>query len=321
MKELITGKKILFLGGKGGVGKSTTSAVLAYQAAAQSINTLIVSTDPAHSTMDIWGKRIHDRPKKLLPFLSAMDIDSREEMKQYLKRVRQQLLGVVKPNMTGAVDRHLNMVKHAPGSEEAAIFDKMVQILLEYQHEYDLIIFDTAPTGHTLRLLSMPDILEPFVKNLVKQRTRVHQVQEGTRAFAGRNDNDGDRRQDPVYDHLLQRLERINQVEKIFMDGEKTAFIPVTLAEALPVQETLRLVAQLSKQGFPIGGVIVNRLLPEPPDGDRFWMSRKTTEQKWLQELQIRLKGKYPVYGMPLLEDDVCGVERVRQVRPQILST
>ncbi|MBO8172832.1 MAG: ArsA family ATPase [Bacillaceae bacterium] len=310
-------RQILFLGGKGGVGKSTASAVLAYQAATRSINTLIVSTDPAHSTMDIWGKKIDDRPRKLFPFLSAMDIDSRREMKRFLGDVRKQLLQVVSTDMAGAVDRHLKMVKHTPGSEEAAIFEKMASILLDYQDDYDLIIFDTAPTGHTLRLLSMPALLEPFVKNLLKQRDRVHQVQQGTRALSDAGGND-DKHEDPIYETLMKRLDKIKRVERLFLDETKTAFVPVTVAEALPVQETVRLVAQLTDQGFPIGGVIVNRLLPDPA-GDAFWESRKSMEKKWLQQLQKKLKGRYPLYGIPLLDDDICGIQRVREVVPELI--
>ncbi len=166
------GSKIVFFGGKGGVGKTTCSAAFAMFCAKSGLKTLIVSTDPAHSTSDIFEKRIEDSITNILPNLDALEISGEKESKAYMDGVRLSLQHIVSPVIVDQITKQIDAASISPGTEEAALFDKMIDIITEKTDEYDRIIFDTAPTGHTVRLLSLPDLLGAWLETLIKKRSK-----------------------------------------------------------------------------------------------------------------------------------------------------
>ena len=161
---LLTEKRIIFVGGKGGVGKTTTSSALALLASRRGKKVLIVSTDPAHSLADAFDRHIGDNITRLAANLDGLEIDPDHQVEQHLASVSAQLKRFTRPDMFAEIERQMRLTRQSPGAQEAAMLERICQVIELGLSEYDLVIFDTAPTGHTLRLLSLPEAMAAMVK-------------------------------------------------------------------------------------------------------------------------------------------------------------
>ena len=171
MKELLQ-RRILFVGGKGGVGKTTTAASLAMTAAEAGKKCLVVSTDPAHSLSDIFETKIGDKATNLKPNLSGLEIDPNREADRYIATVKSNMRDLVHPEMFSVVERQMNLARQAPGSLEAALLERMTNLVTETKAQYDILIFDTAPTGHTMQLLSLPEAMAAWTDGMLKRHKK-----------------------------------------------------------------------------------------------------------------------------------------------------
>ena len=168
-------KKVIFVGGKGGVGKSTSAAALAYETAQSGHKTLLVSTDPAHNLGDIFNREIGGKTTKISENLYGLEIDPEKETNKYIQGVKENIKGIVQTNMMEEVHRQLDTAKASPGADEAALFDKLISIILEERENFDKLIFDTAPTGHTIRLLSLPELMGVWIEGLLQKRKKTNE--------------------------------------------------------------------------------------------------------------------------------------------------
>ena len=167
--DLVTFNKtkttFIFIGGKGGVGKTTISAATSLWCAKMGKKTLIISTDPAHSLGDSFDRLIKHVPTPITQNLEAIEIDPDRAMDEYKEKMqRQQQYN----DALGMFSDQMYMMSSSPGIDEVAAFDKFMQYMTT--EEYDVIIFDTAPTGHTLRLLSFPEMMDSWMGKLIKSR-------------------------------------------------------------------------------------------------------------------------------------------------------
>ncbi|ERG95964.1 ArsA family ATPase [Haloquadratum walsbyi] len=303
----------VFFGGKGGVGKTTISSAYALKCARAGIDTLIVSTDPAHSTSDVFDQDFTDEPASVeeIDNLDAMEIDPESETERHLMETKRALSDQVSPAMVNEVDRQIEMAHQTPGAYEAALMDRFINVMRN-SDDYDRVIFDTSPTGGTLRLLSLPDMLEGWIERLAYKREQSIDLYE--RAAIGNEEPRRVMDGDPILDRLTTRKDRFEFAgETLRTDA---AFFLVANPDELSIRETQRAISELQSYDLTIRGLAVNRLTPEPdPDengrGARFLRDRVATERERLTELHETLDP--PV---------VAEIEtRVSEVKGTILDT
>ncbi|WP_102262790.1 ArsA family ATPase [Mesobacillus jeotgali] len=293
-------KKIYFIGGKGGVGKSTTSAAMALLLAKKGKKILLVSTDPAHNTGDLFHRNFSGgKIERATENLDVLEIDSEQESRNYIKGVKGNLKGLVKATMLEEVNRQIDMAASSPGAEEAALFDKITSLILEEITNYDAIVFDTAPTGHTIRLLTLPELMGVWMDGLLERRRKVN---ENYAQWM----NDGEISEDPLYDKLNERKNRFKCVREILLDETQTQYVFVLNAERLPILETAKAIDTLHHHGIHVNSIVVNKVIPDEADG-RFMEQRRTNERVYLDEIKDKFKNQRQIF-LPLLEHDISSL-------------
>ncbi|MFG6121174.1 ArsA family ATPase [Thalassobacillus sp. B23F22_16] len=302
MSNLVN-KKIVFIGGKGGVGKSTTSAAFALALADSGHRTLIVSTDPAHNLGDIFHKKIKHEKTKLTEYLWGIEVDPERESKRYIEGVKDNLQGLVKSRMVEEVHRQIDMASASPGADEAALFDRLISIILEEANQFDKIVFDTAPTGHTIRLLTLPELMSVWIDGMLERRKKIND--NYTQLL-----NDGEPVEDPIYEILQKRKNKFASVREIILDGSKTGFVFVLNPERLPILETEQAIRQLDKYHLHVRTLVVNKVLPDHADGE-FLAKRRKQELNYLKQIEDTFT-KQELIKVPLFEEDVSDMEKLK---------
>jgi arsenite-transporting ATPase len=292
-------REVLFFGGKGGVGKTTCAAATALMASRAGRRVLLVSTDPAHSTSDIFERRLGPEPQPIESSLHAMEIDAATESQRYVADVKAHIAELFGHAILKEANRQIDLAATMPGAEEVALFDRMGALIRGEDERFDLIIFDTAPTGHTLRLIRMPELMEAWLRALSRSR----------RAMLGVEQDD---KQDPIMITLNERLDRLRLLRARLVSGRTTGFVLVLIPERLPIEETSRAISQLDEAGVKVGGLVVNRVLPEATS-DPFLSARRRQESVYLEEIGRRFGG-YPLIRLPQLESDVYGVQALERI-------
>ena len=306
---------MVFLGGKGGVGKTTLAAAAALESAARGTPTLLVSTDPAHSTSDILGRDLGPEPTEVAANLSCLEIDPAVAADEYIDDVKSRLAEATPARLVAEVERQIDVARISPGAEEAALFERFARIL-DGSDGFERVIFDTAPTGQTLRLLSLPELMSAWIGGLVATRRKVSALGRMWRNVAGAAAASSRAEQDPVLEALETRQALFHRARKTVTDPAATAFLFVIVPDRLPILETYRAMSTLSHYGIPVGGLLVNRVLPAA-QADGFLARRKEREAEHLADIRRRF-GEWPIAYVPLLESDPIGVEALRDLYSRI---
>jgi arsenite-transporting ATPase len=298
-------KRVLFFGGKGGVGKTTCASAMALAASQAGKRVLLVSTDPAHSTSDMFERHIGPEPVELLPNLFGLEIDGAFESERYVTNVKEQIRGLFGHHILKEANRQIDLAASMPGAEEMALFDRIGALIRGEDDRFDLLVFDTAPTGHTLRLIKMPELMEAWIRALSRSR----------RAMLGIEQDDAT---DPVMLSLAERLEHLREFRARLLSPRVSAFILVLVAERLPIEETARAIVQLEEAGVTIGGLVVNRILPATSP-DPFLRSRHDQEVIYLDEIDRRFV-THALVRVPQLATDVHGVKTLEHLAAFLAS-
>ncbi|WP_199508803.1 MULTISPECIES: ArsA family ATPase [unclassified Psychrobacter] len=324
LKKTVNHKPIIFVGGKGGVGKTTTAAALASQFAAAEQKTLIISTDPAHSLGDVLETQLSNEKTAITPHLDAIELNPDIIVEQHFAQVERTITAYANPDMLPKIREHLRLSKSAPGAQEAAMLESMCQHLVSATDEgYAHIIFDTAPTGHTLRLLVLPEMMGAWTDGLLAQQRRQaklrsvsNHLQTSSNKAAenfGKNAlenpftaNKPDRWAQAV--EVLEKRKRLfRQAGTLLHDNQQTAIVLVMTADVLPLAETKRAVKQLENNKLTPTAIVVNQLIRDQQQ-DSFWQERAKRQGKLLAEIESSFI-QYPVYPIYLQQSDVRGTE------------
>ncbi|MCG2827856.1 TRC40/GET3/ArsA family transport-energizing ATPase [Methanothermobacter sp. K4] len=301
----------VFIGGKGGVGKTTISAATALWMARSGKKTLVISTDPAHSLSDSLEREIGHTPTMITDNLYAVEIDPEVAMEEYQAKLREQ--ASMNPGMgLDMLQDQMDMASMSPGIDEAAAFDQFLRYMTT--DEYDIVIFDTAPTGHTLRLLSFPELMDSWVGKMIKIRRQIGSM---AKAFKNILPFMGDEEEE---DRALQDMEatkkQINAAREVMSDPERTSFKMVVIPEEMSIYESERAMKALEKYSIHADGVIVNQVLPEDSDCE-FCNARRKLQQERLKQIREKFSDQV-VAEVPLLKEEAKGIETLEKIARQL---
>ncbi|APT85493.1 ArsA family ATPase [Corynebacterium aquilae] len=317
---LLNPTPIIFYGGKGGVGKTTLAAATATHLAQTGKNVLLVSTDPAHNIGHLFGQKIGPTPTRITTIagLDAIEIDPEETTQQHLKNVRHTMQRMLPEHLHKQITQHINMAAEAPGTHEAAILERIAQLTTS-RNLYDHIVFDTAPSGHTSRLLALPELMTAWTEGLLKQRDKSHKLSRAVRGLEGRDAHvvgtSDEQALDPI-DRRDRELRRILTARRaLFVDlantitnPHLTSFSIVLHAERIPVAESVELYHTLNNLGVNVAGFIINRI--SPTDQGKYLAERRALEDTFIAELHHQVP-HLPITKLPLLAGEVTTTEQL----------
>ena len=248
-----------------------------------------------------------------------MEIDPEQEVERYIAEVKGNIAGSTPPRLQAEVDRQIDIARISPGADESALFERFTKILAEDSENYDRIIFDTAPTGHTLRLMSLPETMTTWIAGLIANRQKVNMLGRMWRKVSGAAAGSHQDHEDPVLEALDRRKHRFEHARQIVTDAERTAFAFVLIPERLPILETGKAVRALDKYGIPVGGIFVNRVLPQDAQGE-FLQHRREREAGYLREIETQF-AQHQVQHVPLMQTDIVGLQALRGLAGGLTSS
>jgi arsenite-transporting ATPase len=272
--------KAIFFTGKGGVGKTTISCIAALYISQKGFKTLLVTTDPAAHIGEVLDMKVGSEPTRITDNLYAVMVDQEEAFRQYKERVLNEAKGKYSEDMLAAMEEELN----SPCTEEMAAFDRFAQFI--ESREYDAIVFDTAPTGHTLRLLDLPF-------DYAKQIEMMILSSEGA----------------DVKESAQNRFKKIIQMLR---DKNSTVFCIVLYPESTPIMESYRAMLDLKNAGIETQFVIANMVLSEEVCINDFFKNRRQMQMKYLKE--IKEKFNLPMLQLPLMKEEIKGVKQLKRI-------
>jgi len=297
----------IFVGGKGGVGKTTTSCSLAIQLA-KTRSVLLISTDPAHNLSDAFDQKFGKEATKVngIENLSAMEIDPTSSIQEFIE------------NSDGNQNNPIgNMMQDLafsiPGIDEAMSFSEVLKQVNSLS--YNVIIFDTAPTGHTLRFLQFPTVLEKALSKVSQLSGRFGPMLNGLLGASG-----GPGGADELLGKLEGMRKMISEVSKQFKDPELTTFVCVCIPEFLSLYETERMIQELSTYEIDTHAIVVNQLLyPKKGSSCEQCLARRKMQKKYLEQIE-ELYDEFNVVKCPLLTEEVRGVQKLEKFSQMLIS-
>jgi len=314
----------VFVGGKGGVGKTTTSCCLGVQLSQRRKKVLIVSTDPAHNLSDAFNQKFGRTPTLVEGFdnLYCMEIDPNAELVQSAEGGADGELGGA---MAGFMREFSSSI---PGIDELMSFGELMKTVQSM--DYDVTVFDTAPTGHTLRLLSLPGMVDKLIGKVLAMRGTISTVLGSVNAMMGSGAGGSGL---PTEEFIMGKLDElkatIDAVQARIHDVEETTFVCVCIPEFLSLYETERLVQELSKFEIDTHNIVINQVLfPSPsasgsPTGGECLRcaARIRMQKKYLDQMVLLYDDLFHIVKTPLLNEEVRGPEKLKAFGKYLLES
>jgi len=297
-------ERFIFFGGKGGVGKTALAGATAIWLAKQGKRVMLASTNPVHSLSGLLGQNVFGQPTAVngVPNLWAYEIDTKDTIERSKEEIREKVQWFLKfADISTKAEEFVESATMNPAFEESAMFENMVDLMLK--NEYDIYVFDTAPTANARRLLGMSKVYGLWVGKMLKSREEARSLRE-LLSFTKKKEKD------PLLDYLVTFRDRMEQVRLLLTDKALTAFFFVTLPEALPIAVITRFIGWFRDFGIPVGGVVVNMLIDRQQVNDKspdFVRNRVAMQAGYMEEVWEKFPGMVRAL-LPLYETDVRGL-------------
>jgi arsenite-transporting ATPase len=302
--------KLILFGGKGGVGKTTCASGAGLYLADNNRNTLLISTDPAHSLSDSLGKEIGDEIKQIegVDKLSAIEISAEKALSRFkieydveLRRLFDTSTYLDKEDIDSILSLRI------PGIDEVMGFKTILDLIEE--GKFDKYIVDTAPTGHALRLLTFPELLDDWIKVLAKMRWKYRYM---VTSFAGKY------KPDSADDFLMSMKKTVKKIEGLLKDQNRCEFIVVTIPEDMAIKETERMIKSLDQYGMKVKQLIINNVIPEESRCP-FCQARREGQDRYIGEIRDKFSA-LKVTVLPLQPYEVKGIDALKNIGSMVFA-
>src|SRR5512147_18698 len=301
--------RYIFFGGKGGVGKTVMAGATAIWLARQGKRVMLASTNPVHSLSGLLSQNVFGKPTPVdgVPNLWAYEIDTKETIERSKQEIRDKIQWFLKfADISTKAEDFVESATMNPAFEESAMFENMIDLM--FKSEYDVYIFDTAPTANARRLLGMSKVYALWVNKMMKSREEAQSLREML-SFTKKKEVD------PLMDYLVSFRDRMGHAQELLTDPAKTSFFFVTLPEALPIAVIKRFINWFHDFGIPVGGVVVNMLIDKAQvrsDSPEFVRNRVAMQDNYMAEIWRDFDNVRAI--VPLFDNKVRGTAALKMV-------
>jgi arsenite-transporting ATPase len=308
--------KYVFFGGKGGVGKTVFAGATAIWHAQQGRRTMLASTNPVHSLTSLLGQDVLGKhaPVEGVPNLWAYEIETKDTIERSKLEIREKIQWFLKfADISTKAEEFVESATMNPAFEESAMFENMIDLM--FKDEYDVYVFDTAPTANARRLLGMSKVYSLWVNKMLKSREEAKTLREML-SFTKK------KQEDPLMAYLLSFRDRMEHGRVLLTDPAKTSFFFVTLPEALPIAVITRFIQWFHDFGIPVGGVIVNMLIDKASlgaDSADFVKNRVAMQDEHMKTVWQKFDGNVRAI-VPLFETEIRGVAMLRRLSDALFT-
>jgi len=299
-------QQLILVGGKGGVGKTTCAAAIALRMAESGRKTLILSSDPTPSLSDIFEITVGPRETFVphIPNLTALEISSEIVREKWKDRFGPEIYEVVASFTDLDYDFVLDYVGGAPGIEEEYMLYYIMELVKD--DRYDLVVWDTAPAGHTLRLLHLPEIflrhLEGATKFYLNLYSYLERAKEVVKLKRGKKS---------LLEIISGWQALSNDIAGFIRDERRAEYIVVTIPEALGVKQTERIIQDFDGHGLPVNHLIINHVIEKADCA--FHRTRREMQAHYIKLLSEEYGERLHLTLLPLSPNEIKGIERIRQ--------
>ncbi|MBI5967532.1 MAG: ArsA family ATPase [Deltaproteobacteria bacterium] len=306
--------KYIFFGGKGGVGKTIMAGAGALWFARQGKKTLLASTNPVHSLSNLLNQDVFGKPVLICDEKQcyAFEIDTKDSIERSKKEIREKIAWFLKfADITIKAEEFVESATMNPAFEESAMFENMLDLM--FKDEYEIYVFDTAPTANARRLLGMSKVYSLWVEKMLKSREEAGVLRKAL-SYTKKEEKD------PLMDYLLQFKDRMGHAKVLLTDPAVTSFFFVTLPESLPIAVITRFIQWFRDFGIPVGGVIVNGLIEKETvkeDAPEFVRNRVKMQDEHMEEIWQTFSGGVRSI-IPLFETEIQGPAMLRRLADKL---